>query len=392
MDDLPVEDGAADSDAPSTLDRPAAEAEQEAAADTAAAAKALTSEDIEPDEQEQRSHRKRGPARTKQQGGKKRQRDWTEQELEADVAFAVGLNAYGLEDAEQGIVDDAEEEMYFQASPWATEDLLTAASLPGDAHKPRMTTQQPPLLSCTRMYACLLRISPVIIARMASAPRQLHLMLQQQLSGSILTPAMTGSGLYTPGASPGAEPHPHPLALRCLPLPDRGRGGSQDRVQIQAPGATGLALPVPPWLDQLWRGPGHHVLPTASTERVCGGGGCWVGRWEADADLVASWTGVQYGFCALQGHVLCVWQSCTLKAVMSCGCCLAAQVRTTGGKAGADSAQCRPTIPAGLSAARQLRNHGYSVVVLEAAARGGGRVHGIRLEVSKPLGYAVHPV
>lgn len=37
---------------------------------------------------------------------------------------------------------------------------------------------------------------------------------------------------------------------------------------------------------------------------------------------------------------------------------------------------------AGLSAARQLRNHGYKVLVLEGADRPGGRVHTHRLEVS----------
>jgi ribulose 1,5-bisphosphate synthetase/thiazole synthase len=36
---------------------------------------------------------------------------------------------------------------------------------------------------------------------------------------------------------------------------------------------------------------------------------------------------------------------------------------------------------AGLSAARQLRNHGYKVVVLEGAERPGGRVHTHRMEV-----------
>lgn len=36
---------------------------------------------------------------------------------------------------------------------------------------------------------------------------------------------------------------------------------------------------------------------------------------------------------------------------------------------------------AGLSAARQLRNHGYKVLVLEGADRPGGRVHTHRLEV-----------
>jgi monoamine oxidase len=35
----------------------------------------------------------------------------------------------------------------------------------------------------------------------------------------------------------------------------------------------------------------------------------------------------------------------------------------------------------GLSAARQLRNHGYKVLVLEGADRPGGRVHTHRLEV-----------
>jgi lysine-specific histone demethylase 1 len=37
---------------------------------------------------------------------------------------------------------------------------------------------------------------------------------------------------------------------------------------------------------------------------------------------------------------------------------------------------------AGLSAARQLSNHGYRVVVVEGSARPGGRVHTQRLEVS----------
>lgn len=41
---------------------------------------------------------------------------------------------------------------------------------------------------------------------------------------------------------------------------------------------------------------------------------------------------------------------------------------------------------AGLSAARQLRNHGYKVVVLEGADRPGGRVHTHRLEVRPPAG------
>lgn len=40
-----------------------------------------------------------------------------------------------------------------------------------------------------------------------------------------------------------------------------------------------------------------------------------------------------------------------------------------------------PTSPAGLSAARQLRNHGYKVLVLEGADRPGGRVHTHRMEV-----------
>ena len=45
---------------------------------------------------------------------------------------------------------------------------------------------------------------------------------------------------------------------------------------------------------------------------------------------------------------------------------------------------CAPSVScaiAGLSAARQLRNHGYKVVVLEGAERPGGRVHTHRLEV-----------
>lgn len=42
---------------------------------------------------------------------------------------------------------------------------------------------------------------------------------------------------------------------------------------------------------------------------------------------------------------------------------------------------CRLCVNAGLSAARQLRNHGYKVVVLEGADRPGGRVHTHRLEV-----------
>jgi hypothetical protein len=116
MDDTLIDDSAVESDAPPAAE-PAAAAEPSAAVAAAAAARAVTSEELEPDEQETRTHRKRGPARTKQQGGRKRQRDWTEQELEADVAFAVGLNAYGLEEDEQGIVDDVEEEMYFQACP-----------------------------------------------------------------------------------------------------------------------------------------------------------------------------------------------------------------------------------------------------------------------------------
>jgi hypothetical protein len=40
-------------------------------------------------------------------------------------------------------------------------------------------------------------------------------------------------------------------------------------------------------------------------------------------------------------------------------------------------------IPPGMSAARQLRNWGYRVVVLEGHARLGGRVHGRRLEVRR---------
>lgn len=43
-----------------------------------------------------------------------------------------------------------------------------------------------------------------------------------------------------------------------------------------------------------------------------------------------------------------------------------------------------PRLAAGLSAARQLRNHGYKVVVLEGADRPGGRVHTHRLEVRLP--------
>ena len=41
-----------------------------------------------------------------------------------------------------------------------------------------------------------------------------------------------------------------------------------------------------------------------------------------------------------------------------------------------------PPPAAGLSAARQLRNHGYKVVVVEGAKRAGGRVYGHRMEVS----------
>jgi hypothetical protein len=75
------------------------------------------------DDDEKRSHRKRGPARTQGEGthggGKqKRRKEVSEVELEGEVAFAVGLNAYGFDEEEEGLLaEDIDEEMYCEVGP-----------------------------------------------------------------------------------------------------------------------------------------------------------------------------------------------------------------------------------------------------------------------------------
>ena len=70
------------------------------------------------DDDEKRSHRKRGPARTQGEGRQKRRKEVSEVELEGEVAFAVGLNAYGFDEEEEGLLtEDIDEEMYCEVGP-----------------------------------------------------------------------------------------------------------------------------------------------------------------------------------------------------------------------------------------------------------------------------------
>eukprot|EP00775_Hariotina_reticulata_P006150 gene6150-6387_t len=65
---------------------------------------------------DERNHRKRGPQRGRGVGQRKRRRnDVSEEELEAEVAYAIGLDAYGFNEEENALLaDDLDEEAYFQ--------------------------------------------------------------------------------------------------------------------------------------------------------------------------------------------------------------------------------------------------------------------------------------
>eukprot|EP00878_Enallax_costatus_P040532 GHUV01046838.1.p1 GENE.GHUV01046838.1~~GHUV01046838.1.p1 ORF type:complete len:211 (+),score=38.35 GHUV01046838.1:192-824(+) len=67
------------------------------------------------DDDEQRTHRKRGPKRGRGSNLPKRQRLATDAELEEHVAYSVGLDAYGMNENEGGLLaDDSDEEAYYQ--------------------------------------------------------------------------------------------------------------------------------------------------------------------------------------------------------------------------------------------------------------------------------------
>jgi len=79
---------------------------------------ALRLNEFELIDEDERNHRKRGPQRGRGAGQRKRRRnDVSEEELEAEVAYAIGLDAYGFNDEENTLLaNDLDEEAYFQVS------------------------------------------------------------------------------------------------------------------------------------------------------------------------------------------------------------------------------------------------------------------------------------
>lgn len=69
------------------------------------------------DDELERTHRKRGPKRGIPRHVPKRQRLATDTELEEHVAYSIGLDAYGMNEGESGLLaDDTEEEAYYQVN------------------------------------------------------------------------------------------------------------------------------------------------------------------------------------------------------------------------------------------------------------------------------------
>lgn len=72
-------------------------------------------QDVDLDDEAERTHRKRGPKRGTGSNLPKRQRLATDAELEEHVAYSIGLDAYGMNEGESGLLaDDTEEEAYYQ--------------------------------------------------------------------------------------------------------------------------------------------------------------------------------------------------------------------------------------------------------------------------------------
>lgn len=75
------------------------------------------SHSLAPEEDEERTHRKRGPKRGKVSNLPKRQRLASDRELEEHVAYSVGLDAWGMNEHESGLLaDDTDEEAYYKVT------------------------------------------------------------------------------------------------------------------------------------------------------------------------------------------------------------------------------------------------------------------------------------